>query len=435
MSSERKKAQWKVVGLAGAGALGLFGILGWVMNNSQADLTGGRSAPAIDPTIISDISSSTSPELSWVTQSRQEIEGLRKDVRDLTSSITDLKTQNDSQLAQMRQDFEDQFLAQQQQINTVAGMAPEAAGTAPQDPGTDFIANMAPGALPVPGQTASGASQNSAPVLPGFGQAFTLTSRQEAGGVNGPPQAGASGMAVAGSIPPGPGGRPEDAVTTYTDASQSRVRKLGSYVPAGSYAPATVIAGVDASAGVKSQENPVPVLLRITGPVVTAANGAGAGRRVNLTGCTVLGSAAADLSAERVYVRLTTLTCVNGRNEVLETPVAGIVVGSGKAGVRGKVVSREGNLVRNAAIAGVLQGIGQTASASAQGITGSDNLDGTVSSLAGAAAAGAVGGGLSGAANTLAEYYIERAEQYQPVVSLYGGTDVEVVFLDGVDLR
>lgn len=434
MSNERKKAQWKVVGIAGAGAVGLFGILGWIMNTSQAELTGaGGGGPAVDPTIISDVSSSTSPELSWVTQSRQEMEGLRKDVRYLTTSITDLKTHNDGQIAQMRQDFEEQFLLHQQKINTLAGTAQTPGEAGAPDTGTDFIASLAPGAMPVPGQSGLTGPQAQLAVASGFGQTFALSNRGSASGVNGPPQAG---TAEAGAIPPGPGGSPEDGVTTFSDGgSGSRVRKLGSYVPAGSYASATVIAGVDASAGVKSQENPVPVLLRITGPVVTASNGAGPGRRVNLTGCTVLGSAAADLSAERVYVRLTTLTCVNGRNEVLETPVAGIVVGSGKAGVRGKVVSREGSLVRNAAIAGVLQGIGQTASASAQGVTGSENLDGTVSSMAGAAAAGAVGGGLSGAANTLAEYYIDRAEQYQPVVSLYGGTDVEVVFLDGVNLR
>jgi type IV pilus assembly protein PilQ len=58
---------------------------------------------------------------------------------------------------------------------------------------------------------------------------------------------------------------------------------------------------------------------------------------------------------------------------------------------RGKVVSREGTLVRNAAIAGVLQGIGQTASSSAQSVTGNSGLDSTVTSIAGASAAGAGG--------------------------------------------
>jgi conjugal transfer pilus assembly protein TraB len=38
------------------------------------------------------------------------------------------------------------------------------------------------------------------------------------------------------------------------------------YLPPNSYAPARVIVGVDASAGVASQTDPLPVVLRITGP-------------------------------------------------------------------------------------------------------------------------------------------------------------------------
>ena len=43
------------------------------------------------------------------------------------------------------------------------------------------------------------------------------------------------------------------------------------WLPAGAHAEAVVLAGVDASAGVSSQGDPRPVLLRITGPAWTAA--------------------------------------------------------------------------------------------------------------------------------------------------------------------
>lgn len=55
--------------------------------------------------------------------------------------------------------------------------------------------------------------------------------------------------------------------------------------------------------------------------------------------------------------------------------------------------------------------------------------------MLGGAGAGVVGGGAASAADRLAEYYIKRAEQYQPVVSLYAGTNVEVVFMEGVSLK
>ena len=435
MSDPRKAQQWKIMGLAGVGGVTLLGILGWVMNASEANLVGATDSPVIDPTIIADVTSSASPELSWISQSKAEIERLTTQVTELTSSVTALKEDQAKQIADLTAQYDDALLRQQQDINTLKGGDPTAdPNAAAQDGGLgqDFVSAVQNGAGGLTGLGAEsagkeGAASGAATTSDGFGTSFTLTAAAGAqdakNGITGPAQAGATN------------GSDLTEAAALTEAPESHVRKLESYVPAGSYAPAMVIAGVDASAGVKSQENPVPVLLRLTGPVTTAAAGAGPGSRVDLTGCTVVGSAAADLSSERVYVRLTTLTCLNHRGEVLEVPVAGIVVGSGKAGVRGKVVSREGTLVRNAAIAGVLQGIGQTASSSAQSVTGNSGLDSTVTSIAGASAAGALGGGISGAANTLAQYYIQRAEQYQPVVSLYGGTSVEVVFLDGVDLR
>ena len=74
MSDPRKAQQWKIVGLAGAGCVTLLGILGWVMNASEANLVGTSDSPAIDPTIIADVTSSASPELSWISQSKVEIE-------------------------------------------------------------------------------------------------------------------------------------------------------------------------------------------------------------------------------------------------------------------------------------------------------------------------------------------------------------------------
>ena len=50
------------------------------------------------------------------------------------------------------------------------------------------------------------------------------------------------------------------------DAPPVVVEDSPDYLPPNSYAPARVIVGVDASAGVASQTDPLPVVLRITGP-------------------------------------------------------------------------------------------------------------------------------------------------------------------------
>ena len=140
-------------------------------------------------------------------------------------------------------------------------------------------------------------------------------------------------------------------------------KPVSAWLPAGAHAEAVVLAGVDASAGVSSQGDPRPVLMRITGPAWTAAED-GAAMQVDVDGCTVTGAAHGDLSSEKVYVRFRTMTCAGPEpGTVIETDVAGFVAGSGKTGVRGPVVSREGALVEKAFLAGVVSGLGQGVSA------------------------------------------------------------------------
>ena len=222
------------------------------------------------------------------------------------------------------------------------------------------------------------------------------------------------------------------AAAEEPEQEDREIRRLGNYLPSGSYAPAIVLSGADAATNVSKRDNPIPVLFRITGPAVTAALGTRRPARVNLKGCTVQGSATGDLSSERVKVRLISLTCVNGRGEVLETKVSGYMAGSGKEGVRGHVVSREGPAVTNAMIAGALGGLGKGISAAGNASISQENA--SVDQILRGAGMGTLAGGAENAATTLADYYVKRAEQYQPIVSLYGGTKVELVFLEGVEL-
>ena len=62
------------------------------------------------------------------------------------------------------------------------------------------------------------------------------------------------------------------------------------YLPPNSYAPARVIVGVDASAGVASQTDPLPVVLRITGPARSVVKD-GKLLSTRLQGCVVNGAA------------------------------------------------------------------------------------------------------------------------------------------------
>ncbi len=210
-------------------------------------------------------------------------------------------------------------------------------------------------------------------------------------------------------------------------------KPLSTYVPAGSYADAVVLSGADASAGVSSQGDPRPVLLRLTSPAFGAAV-EGSASRSDIEGCTVTGAAYGDLSSEKVYVRLQTLACAGeAPDTVIETAVSGFVAGAGQAGVRGPVVSREGALVQRAFLSGVFSGIGQGVNQAfrPQAVLaggGTATFENTELDDIGRAGLGA-GAGTAG--EQVSDYLIRRAEQYQPVIQLQAGTAVTVVFLEG----
>ena len=205
------------------------------------------------------------------------------------------------------------------------------------------------------------------------------------------------------------------------------------YVPAGSYAEAVVLAGADASAGVQSQGDPRPVLLRLTSPAYGAAVD-GTAETTDVEGCTITGAAYGDLSSEKVYVRLQTMACAGeAAGTVIETPVSGFIAGGGKAGVRGAVVSREGALVQRAFLAGLFSGFGESASQAFRPqavLAGGGTASFANTDLDDIGRAG-IGSGAGTAGQEIGDYLIRRAEQYQPVIQLAAGTAVTVVFLEG----
>ncbi|AIT82697.1 TraB/VirB10 family protein [Novosphingobium pentaromativorans] len=214
--------------------------------------------------------------------------------------------------------------------------------------------------------------------------------------------------------------------TVYTDSAN--------YLPPNSIALARVIVGVDANAGVQSQTDPLPVVLRITGPARSVYDN-GRLLTTNISGCLVNGAARGDLSSEKVYVKLQRMTCPqpNGRYAVSE--VKGFIAFGGKTGVRGRVVSREGALVGQAFLAGLAGGFGRGFSANTSSILTGTNVtvDGKRQRLGtGEILEGGLGEGVATSADMVSKYLIERAEQYQPVIEMPTGIDVEIVFLEGV---
>jgi conjugal transfer pilus assembly protein TraB len=291
-----------------------------------------------------------------------------------------------------------------QPATTASAVPPPAYG--PQAGGYDARARSPqPGGVPTGGEPQGG-------MIPSPGEVKLMSFSSD--------KAGTNGLRV---------GRPDAPPVVVEDSPD--------YLPPNSYASARVIVGVDASAGVVSQTDPLPVVLRITGPARSVIQN-GKVLTTRIQGCVVNGAARGDLSSEKVYVKLARMTCDQPGGRVAVSEVKGFISFAGKSGVRGRVVSREGSLVSQALLAGIVGGFGRGFSANANSVFSgvTTNPDGSRSKLsAGDILGGGLGQGAADAADTVSKYLIERAEQYQPVVEMPTGIDVEIVFLDGVYVR
>ncbi len=215
---------------------------------------------------------------------------------------------------------------------------------------------------------------------------------------------------------------------------QSRDSKLlkttDNTIPAGAFAKAILLGGVDASTSIQSSSDPRPVLLRLISPGTLPRK-----FQSDLKDCHALAACYGDLSSERVFMRLEKLTCVERKTgEVLEMNVQGYVAGEdGRAGLRGRLVDRSTESVRNAMVGGFLSSIGHflgqskqaTIFSPATGLAQMNPL--TAQEVLKQSTANGAGGAL----DKYAEFYIKRAEQLQPVIQVAAGRRADIVFTQG----
>lgn len=196
------------------------------------------------------------------------------------------------------------------------------------------------------------------------------------------------------------------------------------YVPSGSFSNAIILEGADANASVTAQTTDTkPMQFKLTGELHMPSNK----RLSTLKGCFVTAATYGDISSERAIVRLKRLSCIiNGKH--IDQEVQGHVAFYGKNGIKGTPVMRNGKMLGLAFMSGALSSGGSAASqiGSTQVGMGAARVVGADEVLR-----SAVGGGVSTAANKLADYYIQRAEQYHPVIPIGSANRVEIVFQEG----
>lgn len=245
------------------------------------------------------------------------------------------------------------------------------------------------------------------------------------GGVQSTPTPTGIVSIVLGDVASGKGVKPAaDAAAT-----SSTVRDTRRYLPSGAFTRAVLLGGLDAPTGGQAQRNPQPVLLRLADNAILPNQ-----FRARVKECFIVGAGYGDVSSERAYIRTESLSCVTRDGTAIDVPVKGYVAGEdGKAGMRGRLVSKQGQILANALLAGVASGIGHAFTQSSTTLSVSPL--GTTSTVdPGKQLEAGLGTGVGKALDRLAQYYISLAEKVFPVIEVDAGRSVDVVLTQGVAL-
>ena len=227
-----------------------------------------------------------------------------------------------------------------------------------------------------------------------------------------------------------------DEIKKQPDKRAEKDREPKTYLPAGSFMKAVLLSGLDAPTSGGHSSEPYPVLLGVTDISVLPNR-----FRMNLKECFIIGAGYGNISDERAYIRTETLSCVRTDHKVIETSMKGHVMGEdGKLGLRGRLVSKQGQQIAMAVFAGTLGGLG-TALKPQQNIslnllpTDADRTTGFSRPEFGGVMESAAMGGASKALDMVAQYYMKMAEKLFPIIEIDAGRDVEVVVLKGQELK
>jgi len=196
-------------------------------------------------------------------------------------------------------------------------------------------------------------------------------------------------------------------------------------IPSGSILRGVLITGVDAPTGQQSKTTPMPALVRIKheGILPNFASW-------DITECFVLLSGYGDLSTERYMGRAERLSCVSDEKQVLDVELEAFASGEdGKAGIRGRLVTRMGQALLNSGIAGFFSGAAQAFGPQRVPIVSTNPNDGVYTPSANTVLGTGAGQGASQALNQIAEFYIKLAEQTLPVVEVDAAREVELVLV------
>ncbi|MBG6083009.1 TraB/VirB10 family protein [Rubrivivax gelatinosus] len=216
-------------------------------------------------------------------------------------------------------------------------------------------------------------------------------------------------------------------------STEQGTARPAAYLPPGTMMEATLLNGIDAPTNSVAQKNPVPSVMRVKTDAVLPNY-----HVYDVKECFVLVSGFGVLSTSRANLRTENISCIREDGRVLEGRLEGYVVGEdGSVGLRGPLVSKQGQLVAQALAAGVLSGWGEALRPSTipQLSLSTSSTQLTERATPQTVLESGVARGFSDASKSAGAFYMEMARESTPFVEITAGRKATLVLIRGLELR
>lgn len=405
---EPRQKQWALLALLlGAGFTLLWAIFALTEKPkpSLAPGAGGSGQQRVTNVGVMAPGQQVNPLDSWLGGAGKDVAQLKQDRDAMLKDKDEQKAFNRDLLAKFEQ--------LQQKLTQAQSPAPPATPAAL--PPSTSPANLPP--PPLPSRTGSQAAGYPPGVPPGMGEppalGLTRVTLREA--------SVKTAQAAPARPPAGPAGS-----ASASEPGEPQLRTLDNYIPI-SFTRAVLLGGLDAPTGGQAQANPHPVLLRLDDNAILPNR-----FRAQVRECFVIGAGYGDISSERAYIRTERLACIRHDGTALEVKIKGSIFDeTGKVGMKGRLVTKQGQVLANALLAGVISGVGYGFQNSYTTFSTTPFGAVTTTEPSHAFEAG-LAAGVGRAMDRLAQYYISLAEKTFPIIEVDAGRSVDVVLTEGV---
>lgn len=208
------------------------------------------------------------------------------------------------------------------------------------------------------------------------------------------------------------------------------------------FAKGTIVNGVTTQTLQYGKSQPEPIFISLDSTVAMANSFLGDARD-----CLLMGTVSGDFGSSRAKIRLSKISCSmqnnNDEMEYIDAPIDGWIFGEdGQNGLKGRLITKEGDIISKAIPLGLLEGAIATLSASPVLLT--DGNTGTSTTALSAAnpndvvsmqaAQGFTSGGTK-VVEKIAEYYVKLLDSLNPMVEIKAGRTVTIAFKGGEKIK